>query len=128
MTLRKARDYDTYARSLMSPPDLSESVFDGLNLQGLMLAGANARKSSFVGADLRNANLSRGNFSSCDFSGANLMGAVMRRSSFEGAKFQNANLTNADFSGSNLSGARLMGATKDNVDLSNCEMMRARFR
>jgi len=70
-------------------------------------------RTSFAGANLTTANLSRCRFRFADFSGAIMERAILRDASFEQASFVNADLSSADFSESFFTDVNLRGAIFD---------------
>ena len=112
------------------------SCFDGADLRGANVWGANFRHCSFEGAKLeslqnkhsaqwddgppqnpdfrgscwRGRNLQMRNFSGCDFAGADLRDARLDSANFEKANLQGADLRGANLTKTNLDGANLSGA------------------
>ncbi len=106
-----------HARAGASCPhcNLFQADFANLGLKGR----------NFVGARLRQADLSAAVATGAQFAGADLRdlnayGAVMGRSDFS-----RADLTNASFVGAYLQGARFRGAKLGGVNFSGAEMNRA---
>ncbi len=117
--------------------DLSSIDLSGLDLTGLKLRGVTAKRASFVGAQLRRAELAEGSFDWSDFSsadlesarlkgvrapetvfrGTRLAGADLSRGLFFKASFVEANLSGADLSDANLLGADLRGADLEGAKL-----------
>ncbi len=111
------------ATTSLGAPELLERYARGqrdfckLDLQDLVLGGANLEGSNFSGtdfggADLSDANLSDTDLQEADLEGAflcrvNLRGADLRRADLQGADLTGADLTDADIRNSNFIGARL---------------------
>lgn len=86
------------------------SYFEGEDLRGALLSGADLFDANLAGADLRGADLggallSEANLRGADLSGANLVDADLSE----------ANLCAADLSGADLFGADLSGARYDSL-------------
>jgi uncharacterized membrane protein len=81
--------------------------FQGKDLRGAGLSGANLQNQDLSGADLRNANLS---------------GANLQKSSLKDADLRNANLKGANLADADLRGAELEGAALDGANLSDARM------
>jgi uncharacterized protein YjbI with pentapeptide repeats len=83
--------------------DLSEALFNGVNLNEVNLNGANLNEALLSdahlnGADLSNANLSGAWLNEADLSEANLSGASFKRAELIGVDFRKADLRKADLS------------------------------
>lgn len=95
----------------ISATDLRATIFDGPTLTHVTLLDCDASgshfhvraykssfpRTSFVGADLRDAIFHR-----CDFRNTSLRGAALNGASFDGTSFAGADLTDADLTGANL--------------------------
>ena len=95
------------------------------NLFQADFANLGLQRRNFVGARLRQADMSaavatRARFAGGDLRDLNAYGAVMG-----GADFSRSNLTNATFVGAYLQGANFRGATLSGVNFSGAEMSRA---
>ena len=90
-----------------------ELIFDGADLRGADLYGANLR-----GADLRGADLYGANLRYANLRGADLYGADLRYANLRGADLYGANLRGADLYGANLRGANLRGADLRGANLN----------
>ncbi len=90
--------------------DFAEAKLTMLNLYGynITLDGA---PSSFLFANLENADLSGAFLVRCIFVGANLTGANLHNVNLNGANLSGANLSGANLSGANLSGATMPDGT-----------------
>ena len=113
--------------------DLQDLDFRGRNLSGTQFGKANCSRANFVGADLKEADISfltapEADFSSvdlsqravgyCDFSNAKFLGATFARShlselKFDGSDIRGANFTNAKI----LDGTTFTGCTIDAATL-----------
>jgi hypothetical protein len=81
------------------------------------------RSSSFVGADLRGADLSEANLSRVQFSGTDLSRANFMSTDLTGAhSFEGADLRWANLSEANLSGVNLRYAGLDDADLTGANL------
>ena len=74
--------------------------FNGQDLTGAYLQGADLTDAEFIGANLSSVSLHKATLSNADLSGANLTSAYLH----------NATLTNANLTGANVAGALLHGA------------------
>jgi hypothetical protein len=89
---------------------LGQFDFNGADLRGANLSGADLDDSNFRGANLEGANLSNASFFCTNFRGANLEGANLSNANFEGADLTDANFEGADLTDTNFSNANLEGA------------------
>ena len=123
---------------------LWDARLDGANLQGAKLEGADLRKSTLIGANLRDADLMFAKLQKAKLNGANLQnadchGAKMSEVRLRGARLDEADLTwaclvqarlqgahlqCADLHTAKLSGASLMGADFAGADLTSTESLR----
>jgi uncharacterized protein YjbI with pentapeptide repeats len=83
---------------------------------------------SFVGLDLRKANLTKLDFSNCSFAMSNLSYVNFKDSNLEGCDFSNASLWNANLEGANLTRANLEDADLDYTKLRGAVLYRANIR
>jgi hypothetical protein len=83
---------------------------------------------SFVGLDLRKANLTKLDFAGCSFQSANLSYVNFKDSNLEGCDFANASLWNANLEGANLTRANLEDADLDYTKLRGAVLYRANIR
>lgn len=88
----------------------NEHDFSGQDLANTSFAGAQGRRASFQGADLRGAILTQGAFPEADFRGADLSDVLMDKVDFAGADFSGALLRGVIASGSSFRGATVTGA------------------
>jgi len=115
-------DYGNHIMAVYVEPEAKG--FEGADLSGLQASQVtNLRGTSFKGATLYWANLSRADFSGCDFERANLAGASMEEGVFVGANFQSARM-GLD----NLGGAtRLQGADLTDAELRGADLRGAEY-
>lgn len=109
--------------------DLTEAVFDGMDLQGANLQNAKVERASFINVDMAPrqmektvhfTNLENANFRSVNFSGAimsssKLVNGYFREANFTGANLENADMREANFKKAVFRGANLLGATIDDA-------------
>lgn len=121
---------DKFAGKDFSNAQIINSLFNNANLQGVIFKGGALHFTTFVNADLTNAdlsdlrpssfnhfgssvidfpgaNLTNANFSNDELDGVNFINAVLHNTNFTNAKFINADLTNATM----MSTANLTGVT-----------------
>lgn len=97
--------------------DLEQANFEGLDLSGLNLRGAELANAKLEGANLSEAKLVNATLYNAKLEGANLSKAELVNAELDGAKLRGANLSRAD-----LSGASLLRA-----DLTTADIHRATF-
>ena len=109
--------------------DLTNAVFDGMDLQGANLQNAQVESASFVNVDmaprqmektvhftnLGNANFRAVNFSGAIMSSSKLVNGYFREANFTGADLENADLREANFKKAVFRDANLLGATLDDA-------------
>lgn len=110
--------------------NLTEVRLDNAKLNLCILSGCKAEAASFVGAELRGAQLDRTNllgadFSNADMFSADLSGADLRGCNFSGADLRGANLSGAQCGDVNFEGADLFSADITSTDISRAQLMRA---
>jgi Pentapeptide repeats (8 copies) len=86
------------------------SYFEGEDLRGALLSGADLFDANLAGTDLRGADLSDALLSEADLRAADLSGANL-----VGADLSEANLCGADLKDADLTGADLTGARYDSL-------------
>src|ERR1039457_2324646 len=112
--------------------DLSEGVFDGLDLSGANLSGCGLMNASFRNATLQDANLSEvitqkaAYVQGASFYGANLANGKITGTNMEYTQFDSANLENADFTGSVL-GCTFRSAKLKNANFSGADLTKSTF-
>jgi len=89
--------------------------FDKSIMMNSILAYGTFSDSTFVRANLYEANLQGANFERSDFTSANLTRAKFFGETLIEANFQNANLIEADFSSANITNANFDGANLNNA-------------
>jgi superfamily I DNA and RNA helicase len=109
--------------------------FQGADLRGIQLAGADLREANLIntqleGADLRHAQLDGAKLAIADLTQADLSGASLRKAKLMGAILQAANLSNtdlswADFSDADLSYTKLVAAKLVGANLSAANLSHA---
>ena len=102
-------------------------LFDGNDLRGANLGGADLRDGSFKRAQLAEAELSGVQARRAKFVSADLQGTVFAGADLVQADFTSANLSQADLSRTNLRSARFYGANLREADLSGAIMDGADF-
>ncbi len=107
---------------------LEKSDLAGSNLEGAIIAQANARRAIFDGANLKGVHFTTSNVEGASFVGADLSGASLDHASLKDSNFSGANLTgvilNADVRGDapSLPNVRCDGDTIFPERLSNVKM------
>lgn len=96
--------------------DLSDAIFNTVNLDGARLRGANLRNSHFVGAKLNGAilvkaNLEESNLSLAEMRGANLSGSHLGKSNLYQAYLEGARIQDAFIQGTCFHQVALDGVT-----------------
>lgn len=96
---RFAKDLHDSSISLAAS-DLSETIFDGMNLNGIDMTDANLNGAQFINANLVNASLANAQLNGANLTGANLVwadlsGTQMAWTIMEGANLQKADLYNS---------------------------------
>jgi hypothetical protein len=117
----------------LSRTSLSEPAFMGANLRNANLSGvswveAKLTSSDLAGADLRDAIFAMSDFQRVDFTGANLSGAKFLVTNFAMAKFHRANLRNADLSGSIFFRTELVDADLQGAKLFSANLTEANLQ
>jgi len=127
----------TDAGELLQRYAAGDRNFQGADLRGIQLAGADLRNANLIngqlaGADLRKVRLDGAKLAIADLTNANLSSASLRKANLvgavlQGAKLNFADLTRADFSDADLShvqliGANLTGANLNAADLSGANL------
>jgi uncharacterized protein YjbI with pentapeptide repeats len=123
--------------------NLQEVVLDGANLQGAILLGANLQRAQLEDANLQGAILALANLQEAKLWDANLRGAILPGANLQGAHLYNcnlqgailvlANLQEALVNSANLQGAHLDHASLREVDFTSVHALeetrwyRARF-
>jgi hypothetical protein len=113
--------------------DLSNGVFDGLDLSGANLVGCSLMDSSFKNADLQGANLSQvitqkeAYVQGVSFDGTNLANAKIIGTKLQYTSFDSANLENADFANSVLDNCSFRYAKLKNTDFSDADLTNSTF-
>ena len=103
--------------SNLSRKDLSEAVFDGMDLSRANLEGCLLGRTQFANTNLAGANLSGAiSADSPRFRGANLTSANLSKSEWMSADFDGSSLENADFSGSRLYACNFRKANLQNTN------------
>jgi uncharacterized protein YjbI with pentapeptide repeats len=100
-----------------------EVDFDGADLRGLDLSGANLAKASchevdLSGADLSGANLNQALLWDANLSGANLSGANLEKAGLRNANLTDAEVARANFTAVDLIGSNLSGLVLDSIDFT----------
>jgi len=95
------------------------------NLFQANLENKDLRGRNYIGARLRQADMSLSVFNKVNFVGGDLRDVNGYGALFTGANFKNADLTNATLVGSYLQGANFRGAKLDGVNFSGAEMDKA---
>ena len=114
--------------------------FQGADLTGIQLAGADLRDANLIntqliGADLRNsqldgvklaiADLTNAQLAGASLRKAKLMGAILRDADLSGADLSRADLSDADLRNARLIAANLVGANLSAADLSGTDLTNA---
>jgi uncharacterized protein YjbI with pentapeptide repeats len=112
---------------------LAEGVFSGSHLIGLYLPKLNLTNAVFDEVDLRYANLAGTILEGASFKGADLTGAKFKGANLFGVNFDEAQLENSDFSRAYLAqtsfkGAKMMYASLDASDISGADFTNAAMR
>ena len=96
--------------AVLEVPFDPDSDYVGADMRNKNLTGANLSKINLRGADMSGAKLISADLSDALLGGANFHNANLTNANLRGAHLVNANLTYADLSGANLTGAILKGA------------------
>jgi uncharacterized protein YjbI with pentapeptide repeats len=83
---------------------------------------------SFVGMDIRKANLTKMDLSNCDFTDSNCSYVNFKDSNLENANFTNSSLWNANLEGANLTRANLEDADLDYTKLRGAVLYKANIK
>ena len=102
---------------MFAPDRFLYGYFSEANLRGANLERGDFRMSLFIGADLSAARLARGTFAYSIFTDALLRESQLREADLTGARFQNADLSGADLRGANLRDTYFGGADLSDADL-----------
>lgn len=102
--------------------DFTPFDFRSVNLQRLVLSGANFHEANLSGANLQNADLSNTDFGHAGLQQANLRGACLIKSYLSHANLQEADLRGADLSNAYLSHANLRGANLSGANLRGAKV------
>ncbi len=95
--------------------NLSNCLFEGLDLSGWNLRNINFDKSDFRSVKLDGADLSECSASNAFFQGSSLSGANLQNAFLHSADFRYCNLSGADISGADIFAAALHGANLDGI-------------
>ncbi|CAG8449767.1 10086_t:CDS:2 [Scutellospora calospora] len=119
--------------SNISGADLSNGVFDNLQLARSKLNNVNFQNARLQNTNLQNSSLQNANFKGADLSSANLQNAILHYADFQNAKLLNANLQstssqNANFEDANFSSANFQNAIFNNANFQNATFNSADFQ
>ncbi|HID25343.1 MAG TPA: pentapeptide repeat-containing protein [Thermoplasmata archaeon] len=109
------------------PLTINGGQFIRINAEGIFLRSLNAawepeKPLSFVGSNLKNADLREANLQHADFSNADLTMANLQGVNLENATLQRANLTKAKLNNANLSNADLSTANLEETNLTDSDL------
>lgn len=113
---------DLDSKELLARYALGERDFQGVDLSGSSLPGADLRQANFSKTILCRSNLQAANLLNANLREANLGGSNLFGANLCYANLQNANLCYANLSGANLRRADLRGANLSGVTLWRAEL------
>ena len=99
--------------------DLRDANLVGADLNGIDLRDANLNDAILEGANLQKADLSNANLWGASLEKANLTATILKQADLSWANLAEANLGQAQLVGANLSAAKLRGADLNSADLSS---------
>ena len=111
---------------MLAKMNIDSSSFNQIKLKTSFL-GADLRNANLVGADLSNTDLREANFDNANLTGANLNNAILKKASLQkanlsGAKLEETNLKNSDMQWSEFQAAELAGVFLNGANLSNAKL------
>ncbi len=119
----------------LADANLQNTCWDGSDLRGAIISGANLADTTFNSAILQQANLDGVEAEGASFASANMFGTNLSRSDLSHANLlaanmatsllQGTNLADANLQGANLSGATMFGATLTGTNLLNANLANA---